>query len=1791
MFARVPKYLILLAILVLILAGFIGVSSLLKGRPTPWIETKRILTSLIKPKLKPTKEQPLEIKIQPEGLLKEFPEGILFSFSDSYPEVAGLIVEEISGVIRIDPSVKTSGRWLNENTFEVSFLESLLPSVKYSIEVSGIPLAIPRAIPEKRFSFTTPGFDGEIFLGPYEEERPTVQLDFTLPPVLEKIREYIEISDSKGKKIEPERIKEVQGKPTRVILSLPRVEKEEDLSVLLKKDLPSSSGLSLKKDISAKIRVSPMTMSVASHRIEEMEEGALLTLSFTSPFEKEVDLIIDERNITRFVNISPEIPFDLTTSRNRIYLLSKSFIPQKEYAVTLKPGVMSKKGSILKDEYTCIFTSPEKKKKLQFLYSGRHFGRSGNWNLPLKTAGIKKIGLDIVYLPPENTLFWHTMGYGSRWRFWELGEEVVRGHPIPIEKDGVLWIDLREHLKRSFQPGTYLARIRTAEGGYIEDNIIVVISDLSIVAKWFKKDLHLWCFNSSSLKPEDGVDIEVRTSKNFIYGVGKTDAQGLCHIFAQKEGREPYIIFAKKGDEWTYLHIPSSSLPLSSYDTHGEDPGIPYLAYLYPERELYRPGETVNIGGVVRERVSFKGVSIPIRMDVMDPRGNNFLSLSGNTDEYGLCSFTFFTSASVPTGRYLVKLTSGDKTLYTTGIFVECFVPERMKVSLSLPETFDPYKPFHLKIAAEYLFGAPASNERYRGEVKAEEVQFRHPGYYNYSFGPLYLENERPPSWKEAIEEGNLDEKGEASVKLSVPSDVKFNNPLLLTSNIEVEEGGSGRVTRRSISKKIYTKPFYIGISPKATRIMENQPCQVQGVLLGPDGSLYQKGAKLYYQVFRLSYYYSYRHWEDNDWDERLNRIPVTTKKAVSPSEGKFSFSFTPKTSWDDYLIEVGCEENDVLSQTKVCGWGWWWDEDERRVESPEVLPLRLDKKEYDVDGEVKVSCSLPFEGSILWTAELDNIYASSVCEAKGKVANWSFKAPKGVSTVYITALLVRSGGNYLVQRAFGVQKVRIRPQELKLGLECQVTSQMKPQTDLLVKIKAKERFKATIAVVDEGILQITDFKTPDPYEGILRDLRLRLNSCESFGWIMKRFMERPGGGYLVREKEFPEARFAKIVSFWSGIRESDKNGNLTYKIKIPQFNGRLRVMVVGVSKNGFSAKEVGVIVKSDVIVSPTIPRFMSTQDKFSFPITLINTTKRDEKLSLSINTTGASVDPKEVKTSLSPGEKKTLWFDGEAEDEPGSITLKIWAKSQMEDYKENFVIPLYPNVPYITQIDHIELKANTSLDLSQYFKKWYPRAHIAKLILSSFPGMSRLSHAKYAIGYPYGCIEQTSTSLLVLLRLSPLLPIIAPDIPKEKYIDMVNSGIRRLLSMQTISGGLSFWPGEDMEASPYSNAYACFVLLEAKSSGFLVPENALSLLLSWLNRIEDEKNGFRFYVLAKGGLLKEISTTLDRLITQAEKKELSSKNLLWISASLYELGKRVKAKEFLREALEVEPEKIRRYSDDFYSPLQQLGMRLYVVSDLLPNSNLEKRLVSDLITALAHKDSSWYSTQELAWGLLSLGKYLQERGIGVGEVSAQIEVDGKALSPKKEKYGLLWVLKNPGDKKVILKTGLEEGPPLFLTLENTGFSKERRAFQAYSNKLFVERRILDYYGKPINLLNCGDMAIIELKVWSDGSYDNVAVELPVAAGLEIENPRLTSSSLPNWVKETENLWMTDYADIRDDRVIVFGRTGKKPYLYYIQVRGTTPGVFFLPPVKAMVMYDPELRANTLGGSFEVKKR
>jgi len=340
--------------------------------------------------------------------------------------------------------------------------------------------------------------------------------------------------------------------------------------------------------------------------------------------------------------------------------------------------------------------------------------------------------------------------------------------------------------------------------------------------------------------------------------------------------------------------------------------------------------------------------------------------------------------------------------------------------------------------------------------------------------------------------------------------------------------------------------------------------------------------------------------------------------------------------------------------------------------------------------------------------------------------------------------------------------------------------------------------------------------------------------------------------------------------------------------------------------------------------------------------------------------------------------------------------------------------------------------------------------------------------------------------------------------------------------------------------------------------------------------------------VLARRGLLSKRPDMVDRLVALSRKERFDIPSGLWICGAINEVGRNEEAKRFLEVVLKEEGPKIRRYSGNFYSSLQYKGMKLYITQMIDPEHPEIEKLLIDINKALSRK-SWYYSTQELAWCLTGIGMYA-EKMAGI-KYYAGVKIDGKKYKPIKQKGILSWQLKDIGGKRVSLN--LKSRKKLYLCIENTGFSKKVKSFKEEFNHLWLGRSVYTYDGKWVNYANQGDLLVIKITIKSSGYYNNTAIEAPIPAGLEIENPRIGIEDLPQWTQKTKKykLFNPEYVDIRDDRVILFGTVRNDTLSYYFLARAVTPGHFFFAPIRGLVMYNPDINGHTDAGSFEINKK
>ncbi|RKY02163.1 hypothetical protein DRP77_08385, partial [Candidatus Poribacteria bacterium] len=1118
-----------------------------------------ILSLLMIRRPEEVKPTPIIVRVSPTGQLTDrLPGEVTFEVAnlEGVPVEVGRPVpfEEVKRSILFKPEAPGSVIWVSQDRFIYRFEKPLSPGTRYEFEVRGIPVGRGRSVPvaPKSFYFATPSFELlSAHLTKWSGPELSIEAEFNLPIKGIGLEGFISVETPSG---EPARITDIKLSPQGNKLTISFLNTGDKLyRLMLKKGLPSTvPGIELEEEKRIELAVPERELYITGISAEESAAGYALNVICSVQGAAKVRI---REEVERYVRIEPPVKF-IVQKHDKGFRLIGDFAPGQTYRVTIRAG-LSAENAVLREDYTQKVRIPSPAPRVQFAVKGRYLGRGfGGIKLPLRVRALKEIKLTVWRVPPQNVTW---AGMSSIYNFEYYGEPIVKGKKMAVDAEGetkLVWIDLAELIDPS-EPGIYRVQAegvvpekvkRRYERRYWEyrrrwtDNAAVVITDLALIAKKGRDKVYVWAIDVRSGAPKRGVKVALYSQKNVLMGRGTTDGEGYCEIrYERMREREPRLITAEAGGDFTFLFLPASTIPLAPFSVSGIRPGkASYRVYFYPERNLYRPGETIHFAVLLREESTFRGVSLPVKVSVRDPRGKHLTDLNGVTDETGLAEFELYLPPTTPTGNYSFTILVGEKPIGYGNVFVETFMPERMEVRVETDkEEYMAGEEIRFKVKADYLFGAPASGEGFRFVCSATEGSFTVKKLPGYHFGRVRLRGEPPRA--SSTGGGTLDEEGRGEGICGIKDWSIFGNRVDLRITVEVEEAGTGRVSRGWTTVKVHPFPFYIGLKSESRRVEPGREVTVKGAVVLPDGTFKEEPMRLKYEVFEI--YYDYVRV----WDPRANRFTWEHTRVFEPRwkgevetrDGEFELSFTPLTYWHDYLVRVSDPVSGSVGELVVSGWGWYEAE---KPESPEILEIRLSEETADYGDLIEAEALLPFEGRMLWTVELDEVLEHRWMEAKGEVSKLSFVVPQGVTSVYVSALLIRTDEKYLVRRAFGVKRVRVRPSRHRLPLTVEAPETIEPGGKLEVVIKGEGRYKATVAIVDEGILRITRFRTPDPYEGILRDQSLGVETADTLGWVVRKGIvpQKPGGGMAERMGiEMPTV--AKLVSFWSGVLESDE--------------------------------------------------------------------------------------------------------------------------------------------------------------------------------------------------------------------------------------------------------------------------------------------------------------------------------------------------------------------------------------------------------------------------------------------------------------------------------------------------------------------------------------------------------------------------------------------------------------------------------------------------------------------------
>ena len=807
------------------------------------------------------------------------------------------------------------------------------------------------------------------------------------------------------------------------------------------------------------------------------------------------------------------------------------------------------------------------------------------------------------------------------------------------------------------------------------------------------------------------------------------------------------------------------------------------------------------------------------------------------------------------TGTYSLEVyTSNDILLSTQPFHVEEFVPDRIKVTATLnKEFYEPGNTAEIKIQAVNFFGPPAAGRNYECEIQLKQKTFSAKKFNNYNFS---LTNQKT-FYDKVTREGKTNEAGEASEKFLIENMYR-NIGLLQADFYSTVFDETGRPVSRLTSANIYTQPVYFGIADDGSWYYPlNQSVGFHLVALDKNQQVASANAEVsvvkheYRTVISKSG--SYFRYESQKEDKLIS------SKIVVVNGEQTGFSFVPRTS-GEYELRVAIPGSNTYVSKSFYSYGSWGsDNTSFEVNNEGQVDIQLDKSSYYNGESVRALFKAPFDGRMLVTLETDKLISYQWINVEKRSASVELKlTAEAVPNAYITATLIKPHGisDIPLTVAHGFENVTVEEKSRKIAVEIVAKKSVRSRTQQEIKIKAAPNSLVTLAAVDNGVLQVSDFKTPDPYGYFYARRALGVTDYDIYPLLLPELKARlssTGGDsetdMTKRTNPMPAKRI-KILSYWSGIKKTDGNGEAVFQVDIPQFSGEVRLMAVSYKNDHFGSAESRMTVADPLVLSTALPRFLSPSDSISVPVTITNTTTGSASGTATINASGGVLisGDKEQSFTIPSNSEKRLYFTVTAAPVIGTGKISVDVNGTGGKFSDETEIGIRPAASLQKNTGSGTITAGSTQIINYDNADFIPSSISRQLFLTRFPGAGLSKYLGNLLEYPYGCTEQTVSIAFPQLyfgELSDALHVAHGSNRNANY--NVQEAIRKIKMRQLYNGAITLWDDEK-SANWWTSIYAAHFLIEANKAGFDVDKSLLETLLGYINSSLKDRKTINYY-------------------------------------------------------------------------------------------------------------------------------------------------------------------------------------------------------------------------------------------------------------------------------------------------------------------------------------------------------
>ncbi len=1506
--------------------------------------------------------------------------------------------------------------------------------------------------------------------------------------------------------------------------------------------------------------------------------------------------------------------------------------------VKINKGTMGFGDVPLANDYMAIVPTPVFPQEITFLHKGALLALGSEEKLSVLVRGLKAVKFDYARVLPNdiNHLITQTGGDYSNPSFEnynfnqnnisQISSEIKEFAADDLAKAQYTALDLAQYVAKSNTTGgprgLFLLQahgwdVATKSQTNGQASRLILITDLGILTKNNADGTHD-VFVQSIMKgsPVSNASVSVLGKNGIAIATVNTDNQGHAHFNDLTEftnEKEPTVYIAHLGDDVSFMPYNRSDrlLNYSRFEVGGEtsdaENQAALTAFVFTERGIYRPGDLVHIGIIVKKPYILpQSQGLPLEMEILDARGTVVKTEKLSLNQEGLFDISLPTNSDSPTGRYYINVyivkDNYRSSLIGSGNFnVAEFLPDRMKISakLSSDNKLGWVNPDDLSatITLTNLYGTPAASHRIGGKIILAPQRLTFSEFKNYVFmDPLFDAKSPPKVFNDTLADVTTNDEGEAKLNLKLDRFDKATYELTLLAEGFEPEGGRSVTTQ----VKALVSPLHYLVGFKAVDnlnyIKENAAQSVN--LIAIDPTLKQIALdRLQVKLYKLQPVTTLIKNDDGTYQYQSliqSNLVQTQPLTISATGTEYTL---PTSTVGDYQISVVDENGLELSKFKYNIVG----NSQQALPKNAELNVKLNKAQYAPGEEIEIQVTAPYIGSGLITIERDKVYSYQWFKADTTTSVQKIKIPADFQgNGYVNVAFVRDINSpeiFINPLSYSVMPFAVTHDDRNIQVDLTVPEKVLPNDTLTIQYKTDKPSKIIIFAVDEGILQVSKYVTPNPVAYFFQKRALEVNTMQIVDQILPKFMADrelsavggDGAMNMLAKNLNPFKRKTDLpVVYWSGILDADATQKSVEYVVPDYFNGTLRVMAIAVKDDAIGIASKDTQVRGHFVINPNAPTFVAPNDEFDVSVGVANNVEnsgkdaivtvaltQDDKLTL-LN------DAKQTITIPENGER-SVHFKFKAKAILGDANLKITAS--LGDKSSQFAVSMSvrPPIAYSATLTSGFVKsADHSLKINKSFYAEYRKVQASA---SKSPMILLVGLNEYLEHYPYGCTEQLVSKTLPLMAMAKDTQFAqnAHDIK-----DKIDFTIQMLAARQLSNGSISYWPsmaGSMNESDNFATLYALHFLTEANEQGYTVPNNLMSNGVAYLkefvtrdvtNLDEARMQAYAIYLLTRQELvttnyLTHLLLTLDNNKNIKWKNDITS---VYIAATYQLLKNDTEALKMLQY---FKPENSVIDNDhDFYSTDIANAEYLYLIAKHFPahlaiiNADILPNLVKALNAENISTVLSGFTTMALS-AYAATNTVADNTLIAIKQVNQNQQTETLAAST-----GYSAVNISADAKQIIFDNPNKTG--YFYLLSQAGFDKQLPS-KTISDGIEITReyRTVDNTAAVSNAHLGDEIAVhVRIRAIDNLSHSNVAIVDLLPGGFEI-------------LRDSVQATQMEYSDIREDRVIFFGYIPAEESIELTyHMKATNIGKYIVPPIFAGSMYNPRIQSQGLSGSITV---